>query len=345
MRRLHIIGIVLVVVTVLLSSFSFYFYQVFFSPNFLTEEEEDSFLFIPTGSSFADLQQIIYRERLVHDALSFSFVSRLLKYDKGIKPGRYRIRVRSSNLETVRVLRAGEQEPVRITFSNLRILEELPQKLSPQLEMESDELWALISQDSTARNYGFDPVTFKCMFIPNTYEVYWNINPKRLLDRFKREYEDFWNENRKEKAAILGLSLVEISILASIVQAECSHYEEAPVVAGLYLNRLKNGIYLQADPTLVYAAGDFEIRRVLNIHKEIDSPYNTYKYAGLPPGPINFPEIVYIDAVLNPARHEYLYMCARDDFSGHHHFSKTLSEHLQYARRYQQALNRARLYK
>jgi UPF0755 protein len=183
------------------------------------------------------------------------------------------------------------------------------------------------------------------MFIPNTYEVYWNIGAKRLLDRFRREYDQFWNAERRAKAQDLGLSTVEVGTLASIVQAECSHYEEAPIVAGLYLNRLKRGILLQADPTLVYAVGDFEIKRVLNVHKEVDSPYNTYRYAGLPPGPINCPEPVFIEAVLNPVQHDYLYMCARDDFSGYHHFSRTLAEHGQYARRYQQALNRARLYK
>jgi UPF0755 protein len=345
MKRIHITGIILVVVTVLLSSFTFYFYQVFFSANFLTEDSEDRFFNIPTGSTFADVQWSIYEQRLVQDALSFSFVARLLKYDRLVKPGRFRIHPGASNLEIVRMLRAGEQEPVRIAFNNVRTLNELPEKLSANIELGEEELAAWILHDSTARHYGFSPETFLCMFIPNTYEVYWNIGAKRLLDRFRREYDQFWNAERRAKAQDLGLSTVEAGTLASIVQAECSHYEEAPIVAGLYLNRLKRGILLQADPTLVYAVGDFEIKRVLNVHKAVDSPYNTYRYAGLPPGPINCPEPVFIEAVLNPVQHDYLYMCARDDFSGYHHFSRTLAEHGQYARRYQQALNRARLYK
>ena len=159
------------------------------------------------------------------------------------------------------------------------------------------------------------------------------------------EYNQFWNEERKRKADSIGLSPVEVSILASIVQAECKMTDEAPIIAGLYLNRLKRNYMLQADPTIVYANGDFTINRVLNKHKEIDSPFNTYKYTGLPPGPINAPEIRYLDAVLNYSRHNYLYMCAREDFSGYHNFAPNLQQHLNNARRYQRALNREGIYR
>jgi len=159
------------------------------------------------------------------------------------------------------------------------------------------------------------------------------------------EYRQFWNDARKAKADTIGLSPVEISILASIVQAECKMSDEAPIIAGLYLNRLKKNYLLQADPTVVYANGDFTINRVLNVHKEIDSPYNTYKYRGLPPGPINAPEILYLDAVLNYSDHKYLYMCAREDFSGYHNFATNLQQHLNNARRYQRALNREGIYR
>jgi UPF0755 protein len=176
------------------------------------------------------------------------------------------------------------------------------------------------------------------MFIPNTYEVYFNISADDLVERMNKEYKRFWNDNRIKKADSLGLSPIEVSILASIVQAEAVKDDEAPSIAGLYLNRLKRDIALQADPTLVYAVGDFTLKRVLNEHKEVDSPYNTYKHAGLTPGPINMPRIAIIDAVLNAKSHNYIYMCAKEDFSGYHNFSSSLSQHLINARNYQRAL-------
>jgi UPF0755 protein len=183
------------------------------------------------------------------------------------------------------------------------------------------------------------------MFIPNTYEVYWTISSDELLDRMYMEYEAFWNTTRKEKADSIGLSPVEVTILASIVKAECRMNEEAPVIAGLYINRMKKNYALQADPTVVYANQDFSIKRVLNKHKELDSPYNTYLYPGLPPGPINMPEPMYIDAVLNYTRHHYLYMVAKADFSGYHQFSTNLQDHMAFAARYQRALNKEGIYR
>jgi UPF0755 protein len=295
--------------------------------------------------TFRDLQNTLYDEGYVNDPVSFSFLSRLMKYDRLMKPGNYLIRKNASNLETIRMLRAGIQVPVNITFNNVRLLSELSEKLCANIELAPGDFDQLIFSEGIHENYGFSKETFRSMFIPNTYQVYWTIKAKELLDRLHSEYEDFWNASRLEKARAVGLSPVEVSVLASIVEAETKHYIESPTIAGLYLNRLKKGIRLQADPTLIYAVGDFSIQRVLNIHKEIDSPYNTYKYAGLPPGPINLPSIQSIDAVLNYEKHNYLYMCAKDDFSGYHYFSSNLRTHLNYARRYQQALNKAKLYK
>jgi UPF0755 protein len=178
------------------------------------------------------------------------------------------------------------------------------------------------------------------MFIPNTYEVYYQTSPKELIERMHSEYEKFWNSERKAKAAKLGFTPIEISILASITQAESIKKEEAPIIAGLYINRLKIGMPLQADPTLVFAVGDFTLKRVLNEHKEIDSPYNTYKNAGLPPGPINMPELRSLEAVLNYTQSDYLYMCAKEDFSGNHNFTGDYNRHVNNAIKYQRALER-----
>lgn len=180
--------------------------------------------------------------------------------------------------------------------------------------MTSEAFEAEVIRFAMNNNYGFNKDNVLAMFIPNTYEVYYDVSPEDLIERMYQEYRRFWNEERMAKANALGLTPIEVSILASIVQAETVKREEAPVIAGLYINRLKKDMLLQADPTLVYAAGDFSLKRVLNEHKEIDSPYNTYKYKGLPPGPINMPEIYFIDAVLNYKPSNYLYMCAREDF-------------------------------
>lgn len=336
--------LVFAAVTVLLISFTFYFYQVFFSPNFLVDKSDQYFYIFPEDT-FEDIRDNLFEKDYVQDPVSFSFLSKLMKYNENVKSGRYLIEANSNNRTVIRMLRAGLQEPVSITFTNVRMLSELSEKICKNIALSPKGLDSLLLKESTPAEYGFNKATFPCMFIPNTYEVYWDISAADLLERLSTEYDRFWNENRMEKAEALDMMPTEIMTLASIVQAETRHYDESPIIAGLYLNRLERGMLLQADPTLVFAAGDFTIQRVLNIHKEIDSPYNTYKYAGLPPGPINLPSITSIDAVLNAESHNYLYMCAKADFTGYHHFSSRLSDHLQYASKYQKALNKAKLYK
>jgi UPF0755 protein len=179
------------------------------------------------------------------------------------------------------------------------------------------------------------------MFIPNTYHLYWNMTSEKLLKRFHHEYQSFWTSERREKANRMGLTPIQVSILASIVQAETIYDKEKPAIAGVYMNRLNKNMRLQADPTVVYAVGDFTIQRVLKGHKEVDSPYNTYKYSGLPPGPINLPSITSIDAVLNYEHHDYLYFCAKEDFSGYHRFAVSFEDHLKNARLYQKALDQS----
>jgi len=236
-------------------------------------------------------------------------------------------------------LKFGRREPVNVTFTNVRLRSELSEKITKNIGVTSREFDAALDEFVASNNEGFTRFNILSMFIPNTYQVYFNISPEDFVDRMHQEYEKFWNGQRRSKAKEIGLTPIAVSILASIVQAETVKTEEAPLIAGLYINRLKRGIPLQADPTLVYAVGDFTLKRVLNGHKEVDSPYNTYKYAGLPPGPINLPQISMIDAVLNYEKHKYIYMCAKEDFSGYHNFALTLDEHTQNARRYQRALD------
>lgn len=327
------------VLSVLLISFTYYGYQICYTPNILVGKE-NTVIVIPEGADFKKVQQLLHEGNFVQDLISFSFLARLMDYDKGVKSGRYTLRSNMTNLEAIRFLRLGLQEPVKITFNNVRLISDLSEKITRNLEMKPEQFEAALVDFAMTNRYGFTKDNVLCMFIPNTYEVYYNASPKQLIARMHEEYESFWNTERQDQAAALKLTPVEVSILASIVQAENTRGDEARRIAGLYINRLKQGTPLQADPTLVFASGDFTLKRVLNVHKETDSPYNTYKYAGLPPGPINMPEISTIDAVLNYEQHNYLYMCAREDFSGRHNFASTLAEHNRNAQRYQAALTR-----
>ncbi len=325
------------VISVLGISFSFYAYQMVYTPNILVDQD-DRLLLVKEGDTFKDVQRELHDGNFVQDLISFSFLAKLMNYDEQIKPGRYLLKRNMSNLRTIQLLKSGAQEPVRITFNNVRLIPELAEKITRNLGMTPQEFEAAVVQFAISNSNGLNKDNILVMFIPNTYQVYYNIVPEALVKRMHQEYENFWTDERKEKAKKIGLTRTEVSVLASIVQAESIREEEAPTIAGLYMNRLKQGIPLQADPTLVFAVGDFTLKRILNVHKEIDSPYNTYKYAGLPPGPINMPEINSLEAVLNFKPSGYLYMCAKEDFSGRHNFTSDYKEHMNNAIRYQKAL-------
>lgn len=325
--------------SVLLISFGYYAYQVAYTPNILVGKQPRP-LVIPRGATFKQVQALLHEGDYTQDLISFSFLSKLMDYDEQVKPGRFLLKPNLSNLEAIRLLRAGIQEPVKVTFNNVRLISDLSEKITRNLNMKAEEFEAALIKFAMNNRYGFNKDNVLTMFIPNTYEVYFNVSPEELIERMHQEFEKFWNEERRRKAEAAGLSPIEVSILASIVQAESVRHDEAPIIAGLYINRLKKDIPLQADPTLVFAVGDFTLKRVLNEHKEIDSPYNTYRNAGLPPGPVNMPEIFAIDAVLDHSKTNYLYMCAKEDFSGRHNFTHSYREHLNNAQRYQRALSR-----
>lgn len=324
--------------SILLISFTYYGFQICYTPNVLVEKS-DRQIVIAKGSSFKDVQKLFHEENLVQDLISFSFLSKLMDYDENVKAGRYVLKANMTNLEVIRLLRSGQQEPVKITFNNVRLISELSEKITRNLYIKPQEFEAALIQFAMTNKYGFTKDNVLTMFIPNTYEVYYQSSPEDVIERMHFEYEKFWNEERKAKAAKVGLTPIEVSVLASIVQAESIKKDEAPIIASLYLNRLKKGMPLQADPTLVFAVGDFTLKRVLNEHKEINSPYNTYMYAGLPPGPINMPEIHSLNSILDYAPTDYLYMCAKEDFSGRHNFTGSYRQHLNNAIKYQRALD------
>lgn len=298
-------------------------------------------ILLPEATSAEALAVILEKDSVITDKSAFLQVADLKKFNTA-KPGRYVIRQGASNNKLINRFRSGDQDPVKVTFNATRTYDELAGRVAQQLMLDSAALAKKMRDPQTASQYGFSPEAFKSMFIPNTYELWWNTDTNAFVTRMAEEFKRFWNDDRKAKAAKLKLTQSEVTTLASIVMAETAKRDEAPRVAGLYLNRLRIGMPLQADPTLIYAHNDFTITRVLNIHKEIDSPYNTYRNTGLPPGPINFPDPTYIDAVLNPESHDYIFMCAKADFSGYHNFSKTLRQHNTYAKEYQRAISRRR---
>ena len=340
MKTRNLIRYAIVVAAIVIPVVAFYVWQIFKTPNVNTRSEQDFYLYIPTRSAtFETVMDTLKAHELVKDEMSFRLLAKQMKYPQLVKPGRYRIKPNMNNRDVLTMLRAGDQAPLKITFNNVRLKSQLVGKIGNKFEFDSTAFAALLNDPETARFYGFTPETIVAMFLPNTYEIFWNTTPRKLMGRMKSEYDAFWNADRQAKAAALGLTPVEVMTLASIVQGETQKPDEKPRVAGVYLNRLRLGMLLQADPTVIYALQDFGIRRLLFKHLTYDSPYNTYRYKGLPPGPINLPDATSIDAVLNPEQHDYLYFCASPEFNGYHIFARNAQEHAANARLYQQALN------
>jgi UPF0755 protein len=318
----------------------FHYYRIFFQANVSAGEPAGTYLFIPTGADFEKVKALLAEKRLLMDLKSFEAVAVKKKYDAKVKPGRYRIIDGMSNNELVNLLRSGIQDPVKVLIQNARNVNELAGKVAGQIEADSASLLTLLNDPGYLREFGASPSTVFALFIPNTYEFFWNTTADQFIRRMYMERQKFWNDDRLTKMSQEGLDIPEVITLASIVEKETARNSEKTVIAGIYMNRLRKNWPLQADPTLIFAWNDYSIKRVLNRHKEIDSPYNTYKHAGLPPGPICLPSISSIDAVLNYDKNPFMYFCAKEDLSGYHNFSVTLAEHNRNAERYQAALKR-----
>ncbi len=300
--------------------------------------------FVSEGMSYDMLIDSLRKYEVLKNEKTFYWVAKKKNCFERMKPGKYAFKIGQSSNELVNMLIAGNQVAVEVTFNNLRFMSDLASKVATDLQPDSGALLAYLNDPSVWEKYGFNEHTFHAMFIPNTYQMYWTSTPEQFVERMYKEYNRFWNGSRLKKAQDLNLTPVQVITLASIVQEETIKPDEKPIVAGLYLNRIRKGMLLQADPTVKYAVGDFSLKRILLKHLSIESPYNTYKYVGLPPGPINFPEISSIDAVLNAENHTYLYMCAKGDFSGYHNFATTLRQHNNNARIYREELDKRSIY-
>ena len=257
-----------------------------------------------------------------------------------IKPGRYVIEPSFTSIYVARMLKMGWQTPQNLTLSGtIRIKERLARKISAQMMADSASVADALNDEEFLSGYGFTPENVFALFLPDTYQMYWTASVKEIFDRMKKEYDVFWNEERISRAKAQKLTPMQVSVLASIVSGETLKSFEYPVIAGVYLNRYRKGMKLQADPTVAFCY-NYELDRILRKHLKVDSPYNTYKYVGLPPAPINVPPKACLEAVLNPDKHGYMYFCASPAFDGTHRFASTFSEHKKNAREFQRALTK-----
>ncbi|NRB52243.1 MAG: endolytic transglycosylase MltG [Saprospiraceae bacterium] len=297
---------------------------------------------IPTGSSFQEVATLLEEKGILKEPKLFEVLAERMNYIKSpMRAGQYEVKPGWNTVQLIRHLRGGKQAPVKVVLTTERMTENVAAKVARFIEADSLEIWQLFQNKDYLQEIGYTEETLMSLFIPNTYEVFWNTSPKSFMDRMIKEHERFWKQkSRLAKAKAIGLEPWEVYTLASIVEKETYKNQEKPKMAGVYLNRLEQDILLQADPTSVFARRDFNTRRVTNYHTKFDSPYNTYKYKGLPPGPIAMSSINSIDAVLEAEDHEYLFFCAKGDGSGLHNFAKTLSAHNQNAATYRANLRK-----
>ncbi|MBQ7968003.1 MAG: endolytic transglycosylase MltG [Bacteroidaceae bacterium] len=336
-NRIYIIGIIACMLLVAVASVGYVAYTAIMAP--IVQGEQTVYIQVRPEDKTTSILDKLTSVADFKSTTGFTPLMKHYKYDSHIKPGNYAIRPGDSMRDICLRLLSGNQTPVKLVVPSVRTLDRLAGAVARQLMTDSASIARFLTDQHLIDSLGYTTETFPTLFIPNTYEVYWTMTPEQFINRMTKEHSRFWNTDRLAKAKAQGLTPEQVCTLASIVDEETNKNDEKPMVAGLYLNRLHRGILLQADPTVKFAHGKFDLRRILLTHLTIDSPYNTYKYAGLPPGPIRIPSIAGIESVLNPAKHNYIYMCAKEDFSGYHNFATTLSQHNANARRYQQALN------
>lgn len=307
--------------------------------NFRAKDGESHAYNIYEGATIDSVLNLLREDYEISSETDLSLHMRYLRFNTP-EPGHYRFSEQIGDHELIERLKYGYQTPVNITWNNyVRTREELAGKVTNRLLMDSTVLLHYLENDTFLVLYGLNKETSRCLFIPNTYEVYWNITPEQLFARMQKEYNTFWNEERRHKADSIGLTPVEVAIIASIVEGESNNPRELPIIASLYINRVRKGMLLQACPTVKYAVGDFKLRRVLYRHLATDSPYNTYKYPGLPPGPIRCPSPVTLDIVLNAPETDVLFMCANPALNNTHIFSSSYSGHAAAAAEYRHTMD------
>lgn len=305
----------------------------------LSAKEQTRYVYINDGDNIDSVYAKLDTIASTMQKAGFRMLSSVSGYSSGIRSGRYAVKPSESTFTVWRRMKNGIQEPVSLTIPESRTMDRLAGALSHKLMLDSATVAQSLANQDFCAAYGYDTCTIAALFVPNTYDVYWNTSLEKFMKRMVKEHDRFWNKERTEKAESLGMTENEVATVASIIDEETANNAEKPMIAGMYCNRLKQGMPLQADPTVKFALKDFALRRIYHNMLTMDSPYNTYKNVGLPPGPIKIASIAGIDAVLNQVKHDYLYMCAKEDFSGTHNFAVTYQEHLRNAAKYSKALN------
>ncbi len=343
-KILKILAILLLLGTIAGAIVGYFVYQQIFAPNVVTAEKPME-LFIPTNATYSQVVDSLTTNKILKNKGTFDWVATKMNYPNKVYPGRYLIPPKMNNRELVTLLRTGTQTPYKLAIHNIRTKDQLVARIDTVLEADSLSFATLLADTALLKSHELTPENVIAIFMADTYEFNWNTSSKQFFNRMLKEYKRFWNEERTKKAEAKKLSPFEVITLASILEEETANVGEMPRMAGVYLNRIYKDWALQADPTLKFAIGDFTIKRILNKHLEIESPYNTYKNTGLPPGPIRIPAKTAINAVLNAESHKFMYFCAKEDFSGTHNFATTLREHNINARKYQRELDRRRIMK
>lgn len=310
---------------------------ILFTP--MSSKNDTEYVYVDNDDTIDSLYAKIEPNAKGYSMTAFKMLADNTGFAEHIRTGRYAMDANTGVLQMFRRFRNGQQEPVLLTVPSVRTLDRMAEEISKRLMMDEKDLYDALTDEKVCEKYGLDSLTMQCLFIPNTYEVFWNISVEKFLDRMKKESDSFWEGERDKKAKDAGLTHTQVITLASIVDEETANDGEKPMVAGMYINRYKIDMPLQADPTIKYALQDFSIKRIYNDMLKVVSPFNTYRNTGLPPGPIRIPSVAGIDAVLNYVHHDYLYMCAKEDFSGTHNFAVTYAEHLKNAAKYTAALN------
>jgi UPF0755 protein len=333
--------IILMLVLAALAFGGYWAYENMFKSNVHLNGKKFTYIYIKTDATFEDVLDELYSQNIIDDHASFEWMAKSMHLPEHINSGKYRIDSKMSNRSIVKMIVNGKQEKVKLFFnSQIRTKEQFIDYVSEKLEIEKGELEDYCSNDDILANqYGLNSENFMSLVVPETYEVNWTTHINDLFILLEKSYNEVWTKAKKEKAKALGYSIPEVVTIASIVQSESAIKTEQQKIAGVYINRLKQDMRLQADPTVVFANGNFDVQRVLSADKEIDSPYNTYRYKGLPPGPICLVQPSSIDAVLNYSKHNYTYFCAKPDFSGYSNFTNDYKVHMKNAVAYQQALN------
>ncbi len=300
---------------------------------------EGKYFYIRSGSNYQQVKADLLEQQIINGSFFFNQLVKQARYSNNVKAGRYEIINGMSNYNLLKMLKRGRQSPVKLVINKLRTKEDLAKKIGQQFETDSLQAIQFLSNNDSLQQYGLDSNTAMTAVIPNTYLVYWNTPFPKIFSKLKDEEEKFWTKERRQKAAAKNMTPKQVYTMASIVEEETNKLKDKGLIASVYINRLKKGMKLEADPTVKYAMRDFGLRRILYGHLRYASPYNTYQQKGLPPGPIATPSAETIDAVLDAPETDYIFFVAKPDFNGYSNFAATYAEHLQYAKAYQQALN------